>query len=676
MIVDFSDKNYFSSLLKDGLIRCIFFCEFHHTAGPIISCQVPENFVSKELFDSISVYIITKAELQRSTITVETRTVQYEHVVTKFSDYLMAMEIESRFLSTGKSNEKLTPILKTVLEDLNTKGECALLEGPIATHLKVCRIRSDPTPVLDHQVPVFMKALPPHQWDLTTQQVTPYIDGFNHVARIAALSDVDNNLVKACVQNLVYYGVVALVPLFQYGNIYCATWKLRSLAQDRELQVGQCVHRLIVPPITTYYGFRLNDSMRYPSVTICRRPGFNTDIFPNYGLRRGQSLLNQNVFRNFYFDNFTIKEFLEDTTYDFDDVVNSYAFNGMGMHLAAAEWTLFHTISYGKCFSFTPRETSSTYSISGGWIFSLKHDVIERFVDSYGVSQYGFHVYVHDPNEILTSGLEQDDSFLEYIYIEASEDIRLQLRYQEFLRVNTNENPCIDPGDQPTYSRSRCLEECYFHQIANSTNCTLPWLWLLPEETLPQCSNVDQVTLLASLLLSHNRETLMANCSCPKSCHVTIYTPSIISRTKLNENQDTRSFIAMHYANNLVTEMKELVGYNVTAFIADIGGSLGFLLGLSVVGFIRVIERIVCSIIKTYYQKKKKPDEEQRSETQSSSSSSTSSKSTKILHTNSFGKRKPLPDNINLYENLQDFESDDFKYYQKTLIAESSNSRY
>lgn len=94
-------------------------------------------------------------------------------------------------------------------------------------------------------------------------------------------------------------------------------------------------------------------------------------------------------------------------------------------------------------------------------------------------------------------------------------------------------------------------------------------------------------------------------------------------------------------------------------------------LGLSVIGFIRVIEKIVCSIIKTYYKKKKKPDEEQCSETQS-----TSSKSTKILHTNSFGKRKPLADNINLYENLQDFESDDFKYYQKTLIAESSNSRY
>lgn len=93
--------------------------------------------------------------------------------------------------------------------------------------------------VADHQVPVFLKALPTQQWDLTTQQVAPYIDGFNHVARIAALADVENNLVKACVQNLVYYGVVALVPLFQYGNVYCTTPKLKFLMQDADLQVSR-----------------------------------------------------------------------------------------------------------------------------------------------------------------------------------------------------------------------------------------------------------------------------------------------------------------------------------------------------------------------------------------------------------------------------------------------------
>lgn len=88
----------------------------------------------------------------------------------------------------------------------------------------------------DYEVPIFIKTLPSQQWDLTTQQVAPYIDGFNHVARIAVLSDVENNLVKACVQNLVYYGIVALVPLFQYGNVYCTTPKLGKFAHDQVLQ--------------------------------------------------------------------------------------------------------------------------------------------------------------------------------------------------------------------------------------------------------------------------------------------------------------------------------------------------------------------------------------------------------------------------------------------------------
>lgn len=110
--------------------------------------------------------------------------------------------------------------------------------GPTATHLKVVNVRKDPAPVLDYQVPVFIKALPDQQWDLTTQQVAPYINGFNHIVRIASLSDVENNLVKACVQNLIYYGVVALVPIFQYGNVYCTTPKLNKLALDGELQVS------------------------------------------------------------------------------------------------------------------------------------------------------------------------------------------------------------------------------------------------------------------------------------------------------------------------------------------------------------------------------------------------------------------------------------------------------
>ncbi|XP_066587109.1 GATOR complex protein NPRL2 [Prorops nasuta] len=258
-------------------IRCIFFSEFHHIAGPKITCQVPENFISKDIFDNVSVYIIPKAQLQRSTITVtlkdykilgfpvkiddkkyarnafyfnlcfvcdaQPRTVQYESVVKKMSDFLMALEIENCFLSASENKARLAEMLGQVKDDLNLHKMCILTEGTMTSHLKVVRLAKEPKPVLDHQVPIFLEgreAFRSEQWDLTTQQVLPYIDGFNHVARIAAEADVENNLVKSCVQNLAYYGVITLIPIFQYSNVYAATPKLKELAKDPRLQ-ERCV---------------------------------------------------------------------------------------------------------------------------------------------------------------------------------------------------------------------------------------------------------------------------------------------------------------------------------------------------------------------------------------------------------------------------------------------------
>ncbi|XP_014479273.1 PREDICTED: nitrogen permease regulator 2-like protein isoform X2 [Dinoponera quadriceps] len=259
--------------IQEDPIRCIFFSEFHHIAGPKITCQVPDNFISKDIFDNVSVYIIPKAQLQRSTITVtlkdykilgfpvkiddkkyarnafyfnlcfvcdaKARTVHYEPVVKKMSDFLMALEIENCFLSASDDKTRLAEVLAQVKQDLNLHKMCTLTEGTMTSHLKVVKLAPEPKPVLDHQVPIFLEsreAFHSDQWDLTTQQVLPYVDGFNHVARIAAEADVENNLVKSCVQNLVYYGVVTLIPIFQYSNVYAATPKLKQLAEDVKLQ--------------------------------------------------------------------------------------------------------------------------------------------------------------------------------------------------------------------------------------------------------------------------------------------------------------------------------------------------------------------------------------------------------------------------------------------------------
>ncbi|XP_067008968.1 GATOR1 complex protein NPRL2 isoform X2 [Anabrus simplex] len=233
---------------QEGALRCIFLCEFHPIAGPKITCQVPENYISKEIFDAVSVYIIPKAQLQRSTLTVTL----YESKILGFP-----VRIDNKKYARNAFYFNLCFVCDAWARSVQYE-----------TVVKKLADYLDPEPVQDHQVPVFIEdpsTFHKEQWDLTTYQILPYIDGFNHVARIAAEADVENNLVKACIQNLVYYGVVTLIPIFQYSNVYAVTPKIRSLITDKNLQDRciQYVAKSIRQPPAFRDIFRMYSNMTY-----------------------------------------------------------------------------------------------------------------------------------------------------------------------------------------------------------------------------------------------------------------------------------------------------------------------------------------------------------------------------------------------------------------------------
>lgn len=192
----------------------------------------------------------------------------------------------------------------------------------MTSHLKVIKLAPEPKPVLDHQVPIFLEGretFQTDQWDLTTQQVLPYIDGFNHVARIAAEADVENNLVKSCVQNLMYikfyiniqfyflkmkfsilmlfqflwccfsyYGVVTLIPIFQYSNVYAATPKLRELAENTKLQ-ERCI--TYTSKFRKFYNKFIIKKIFYKNLFLARQPAYLRDIYRMYAsMTHGSSM--------------------------------------------------------------------------------------------------------------------------------------------------------------------------------------------------------------------------------------------------------------------------------------------------------------------------------------------------------------------------------------------------
>lgn len=70
----------------------------------------------------------------------------------------------------------------------------------------------------------------------------------------------------------------------------------------------------------------------------------------------------------------------------------------------------------------------------------------------------------------------------------------------------------------------------------------------------------------------------MENCHCSMACNTAIYYPTIIKRKEevLNAPHST---IQMYFGSNLVSVMDEKASYDWIAFVSDVGGSLGFLLG-------------------------------------------------------------------------------------------------
>lgn len=139
-------------------IKCIFYSQFDPDVGPVIRCQYPPNFVTKEEFDKIHNYIITKDELLNFVLTVDVdgrkfigcsqsvkgsiyprnyllfnfclvldahceRLSAYEGIVKKLGQYFHCLEKENRFLSSDQCSS-LESILKVVVEDLNATGKC------------------------------------------------------------------------------------------------------------------------------------------------------------------------------------------------------------------------------------------------------------------------------------------------------------------------------------------------------------------------------------------------------------------------------------------------------------------------------------------------------------------------------------------------------------------------
>ncbi|KAI0320748.1 nitrogen permease regulator 2-domain-containing protein [Amylostereum chailletii] len=160
----------------------------------------------------------------------------YEPIVRKVSRVLTTCEEESAFLSSSETSPKIYAVLEQLYEDLNSYSETSIpIDNFNSIELKIFPFYPNPPTVKDWMVPLALISLErviEANWDLTMVKVCQFIDGTNHVSRIAQLAHCDLELTRQAISHLLYYQVIMTIDVFQYSNMYTLRKSVQWLADE------------------------------------------------------------------------------------------------------------------------------------------------------------------------------------------------------------------------------------------------------------------------------------------------------------------------------------------------------------------------------------------------------------------------------------------------------------
>ena len=199
----------------------------------------------------------------------------WERVVEKMAGFMRGLEVEgaggilkreerevdekaARGEDEGEFEGVVGRVLREVWEQVNRFGECCVwVSGTQVLNLRVEEKRKSGwnkkvkvKKVRAWDVPLLVRELPDQRgwtWDLVLEKVHPFVDGVNHVKRIARLADVDMKLVKKAVWELVLHERVMLLDIFHFQAVYTLTADFALFVGNLEV-IDECREYVAIDP--------------------------------------------------------------------------------------------------------------------------------------------------------------------------------------------------------------------------------------------------------------------------------------------------------------------------------------------------------------------------------------------------------------------------------------------
>ncbi|XP_034474031.1 acid-sensing ion channel 4-A isoform X1 [Drosophila innubila] len=349
------------------------------------------------------------------------------------------------------------------------------------------------------------------------------------------------------------------------------------------VQLYECFSKLSHPPISTHSYYNVNETIEMPAITICREPPYKEEVL--------ETLSNGNCphpgfatcWMNYPYGELPLEEFFMNGTFNLDETFYSYGLNGEPSNVDIDSSLHFYM---GRCFTLRPKIAMKRVSKQVGYSLILEHNLVQSTSSVDLIYGAGWHIFIHDKRENFTEINMKGSGRVEYVFVNIREEIEIKLQSQFFSNVETREQEC---SRKEGYSDLKCGEICIWKDLAEEANCSGPWMHDIEQE--PCNDNASMRNLIEDYHAVYDGDDDF-NCNCLQPCESRIYTTYIQSR-KTFAQPEPRTLIFIYYTTKLISQMiEERPSYDTTQFIADVGGSLGFLLGLSVLGLIGILEHL------------------------------------------------------------------------------------
>ena len=227
------------------------------------------------------------------------------------------------------------------------------------------------------------------------------------------------------------------------------------------------------------------------------------------------------------------------------------------------------------CFTINPNETA-TQNRDGisNQFFSAIHHVQKLYMFVHNGSEqatYLSEMYRHLP---LTPGVY-------HIILSKSSINRKPAPYPS--KCVGSDHKTLFPG---TYTRKKCIESCLLEYTYKKCG-SVPDRWeaFVPEHLKEKHNNTNTTRARACLkdVAQYDLLDPKSNCECPSPCHETEYKVNLVRRSDLNYIK-----LMIYYENRQLTVLREQPTYTSDRLLADVGGLVGLLVGMSTLSLVEV----------------------------------------------------------------------------------------